>query len=200
MPKLKTCAAAAAALAVCAMLQAPAAAPASLRAATASALDAFLHKAVDEGRVPAAVAVVASADRVLYLHAAGTRDVAAGAALEPDAIFRIASMTKPIVAVAALVLVEECRLRLDDPVDELLPELADRKVLVNGRGPLDVFRGFGSLRDFGSSRSLGSLGRSAHLRGLAATERQAPLAGLRGGGHQNESCNQNEFTHVGISP
>ncbi len=54
-----------------------------------------------------------------------------------DTVFRIASMTKPIVAVAALVLVEECRLRLDDPVDDLLPELADRRVLVDGRGPMD---------------------------------------------------------------
>ena len=54
-----------------------------------------------------------------------------------DSMFRIASMTKPMVAVAALMLVEECRLRLDDPVDDLLPELADRRVLVDGRGPLD---------------------------------------------------------------
>src|SRR5439155_12517907 len=54
-----------------------------------------------------------------------------------DSVFRIASMTKPIVAVAALVLVEECRLRLEDPVDDLLPELAGRRVLVDGRGPLD---------------------------------------------------------------
>jgi CubicO group peptidase (beta-lactamase class C family) len=54
-----------------------------------------------------------------------------------DSLFRIASMTKPIVAVAALLLVEECRLRLEDPVDGLLPELADRRVLVDGRGPLD---------------------------------------------------------------
>src|SRR5688572_16594598 len=54
-----------------------------------------------------------------------------------DSVFRIASMTKPIVAVAALVLVEECRLRLDDPIDDLVPELADRRVLVDGGGPLD---------------------------------------------------------------
>src|SRR5215211_4065195 len=54
-----------------------------------------------------------------------------------DSIFRIASMTKPMTAVAALILVEECRLRLDDPVDALLPELADRRVLVDGRGPVD---------------------------------------------------------------
>ena len=54
-----------------------------------------------------------------------------------DSIFRIASMTKPISAVGALILVEECRLRLDDPVDDLLPELADRRVLVEPRGPID---------------------------------------------------------------
>jgi CubicO group peptidase (beta-lactamase class C family) len=54
-----------------------------------------------------------------------------------DSLFRIASMTKPMVAVAALVLVEECRLRLEDPVDDLLPELADRQVLVDGGGPVD---------------------------------------------------------------
>ena len=54
-----------------------------------------------------------------------------------DSLFRISSMTKPIVAVAALVLVEECRLRLDEPVDDLLPELADRRVLVDPYGPVD---------------------------------------------------------------
>ena len=54
-----------------------------------------------------------------------------------DSIFRIASMTKPVVAVGALLLVEECKLRLDDPVETLLPELSDRQVLVDGRGPLD---------------------------------------------------------------
>jgi CubicO group peptidase (beta-lactamase class C family) len=54
-----------------------------------------------------------------------------------DSLFRIASMTKPIVAVGALLLVEDCRLGLDDPVDDLLPELADRRVLVDPRGPLD---------------------------------------------------------------
>jgi CubicO group peptidase (beta-lactamase class C family) len=46
-------------------------------------------------------------------------------------------MTKPIVAVAALLLIEECRIRLEDPIDDLLPELADRRVLVDGRGPIN---------------------------------------------------------------
>jgi CubicO group peptidase (beta-lactamase class C family) len=59
------------------------------------------------------------------------------APIERDSLFRVASMTKPIVAAAALALVEEHALRLDDPVDALLPELADRRVLVDPRGPLD---------------------------------------------------------------
>ncbi|HEX9469332.1 MAG TPA: serine hydrolase domain-containing protein [Bradyrhizobium sp.] len=52
-----------------------------------------------------------------------------GAPMQRDTIFRIASMTKPVTAVAAMILVEECKIRLDDPVDRWLPELAERKVL-----------------------------------------------------------------------
>lgn len=69
--------------------------------------------------------------------AAGVNTLGEAAPVARDTPFRISSMTKPIVAVAALVLVEQCRLRLDDPVDDLLPELADRQVLVDGAGPVD---------------------------------------------------------------
>lgn len=54
-----------------------------------------------------------------------------------DSIFRLASMTKPITAVAAMMLIEECKIRLDDPVDEYLPELKDRNVLRTIESPLD---------------------------------------------------------------
>src|SRR5260370_12007889 len=54
-----------------------------------------------------------------------------------DTISRISSMTKPIIAVATMILVEECKLRLDEPVDRWLPELADRQVLRRLDGPLD---------------------------------------------------------------
>ena len=57
--------------------------------------------------------------------------------MKRDTIFRIASMTKPIAAAAAMILVEECKLRLDDPVDEFLPELANRKVLRRLDAPID---------------------------------------------------------------
>ncbi len=54
-----------------------------------------------------------------------------------DTICRIGSMTKPIVAACAMTLVEDCTLRLDDPVDDLLPELANMTVLADPNGPLD---------------------------------------------------------------
>jgi CubicO group peptidase (beta-lactamase class C family) len=60
-----------------------------------------------------------------------------GSPMRRDSIFRIASMTKPLTAVAAMILVEECRLRLDDPVDEFLPELSNRKVLKRLDAPID---------------------------------------------------------------
>jgi CubicO group peptidase (beta-lactamase class C family) len=62
---------------------------------------------------------------------AGSADAARTIPVQRDTIFRIASMTKPIVAVAALTMVEDGTLRLDDPVDDLLPELADRRVLAD---------------------------------------------------------------------
>jgi CubicO group peptidase (beta-lactamase class C family) len=60
-----------------------------------------------------------------------------GTPARADTIFRISSMTKPITAAAAMMCVEECKLRLDEPVDRLLPELADRVVLRQLDGPLD---------------------------------------------------------------
>jgi CubicO group peptidase (beta-lactamase class C family) len=74
---------------------------------------------------------------VALLSRDGETQVETAGGAEPDTIFRIASMSKPVVAVAALILVEECVLRLDDPVDEYLPELASRRVLTRLDAPLD---------------------------------------------------------------
>src|SRR5438045_823582 len=91
---------------------------------------------VDSGAV-GGVAWLAARDDDVEVGAAGVLTRGEPAPVRRDSIFRVASMTKPGAAVAALVLVEECRLRLDDPVDDLLPELADRRVLVDPRGPID---------------------------------------------------------------
>lgn len=96
-----------------------------------------MNRHVDSGQVPGLVALVARRGEV-HVTAAGT--VAAGGSGGPmtrDAIFRIASVTKQITAAAAMILVEECRLHLDDPVDGLLPELARRRVLRDPGAPLD---------------------------------------------------------------
>jgi CubicO group peptidase (beta-lactamase class C family) len=82
---------------------------------------------VSSGGVPGMVLLVS---RYGEVHADAIGNMAIGGApMERDTIFRIASMTKPVAAVAAMILVEECKLRLDDPVDPFLPELANRRVL-----------------------------------------------------------------------
>jgi CubicO group peptidase (beta-lactamase class C family) len=83
---------------------------------------------VERGEVAGAVTLLSRRDET-HVEAIGAQDLKTGAPVRRDTIFRIASMTKPIVAAAAMILVEEARLRLDDPVDRFLPELADRKVL-----------------------------------------------------------------------
>ncbi|MCZ8523029.1 serine hydrolase domain-containing protein [Paenibacillus caseinilyticus] len=90
---------------------------------------------VERGEVPGIVAMIYRRGEV-HAEAFGAL-TPGGAPVRRDSIFRIASMTKPIIAAAAMILVEECRLRLDDPVDELLPELAGRRVLRRLDGPVD---------------------------------------------------------------
>jgi CubicO group peptidase (beta-lactamase class C family) len=94
-----------------------------------------LGQHVTSGALTGLAAAVARRGEV---HADGIGTVTAdGARTGRDTIFRISSMTKPVVAAGAMILVEEGRLRLDDPVDDLLPELAGRAVLARPDGPLD---------------------------------------------------------------
>jgi len=100
---------------------------------------ALLERHVESGFVPGVVAVLARHGEVrieatgkLAFEGAGSATPMAG-----DTICRMGSMTKPIVAACAMTLVEDCTLRLDDPVDDLLPELADMTVLADPDGPLD---------------------------------------------------------------
>lgn len=80
---------------------------------------------------------LASRHEELHIEALGTLALGGTAPMRRDTLFRIASITKPITAVAALMLVEECRLRLDDSIEPWLPELANRRVLKSLASPLD---------------------------------------------------------------
>ena len=93
-----------------------------------AAIDASLRAAVERKDVPGVVALVTNRERVLYQGAFGVADVSTGRALPADALFRIASMTKPVTSLALMQLVEQGRIGLDDPVEKYLPELAGLKV------------------------------------------------------------------------
>src|SRR5690606_16525840 len=109
-------------------------AEAGLDAKALDRLDRSLARRVDEGALPGFLVSVARGGRVAHLTAHGLRDVAAGAPVAPDTLWRVYSMTKPVTAVAALLLVEEGRLSLDDPVARHLPAFAEPRVYVGGSG------------------------------------------------------------------
>lgn len=94
-----------------------------------------LSKHVGPGRVPGLVALV-SHDGETHSVSLGDRSYGGGG-VRRDAIFRISSMTKPVTAAATMVLVDQGKVNLDDPIDHLLPELSNRRVLKSIDGPLD---------------------------------------------------------------
>jgi CubicO group peptidase (beta-lactamase class C family) len=91
---------------------------------------------VERGAVPGIVTLVSRRGEV-HVDTIGRKALDGSDPMRRDTIFRISSMTKPVAAVAAMILVEECKLRLDEPVNRLLPELANRRVLRRLDGPLD---------------------------------------------------------------
>ena len=99
-------------------------------------MDQILAGVIERGDVPGLVALVSRGDQV-HVAAVGTKEFDGDAPMQRDTIFRILSVTKPITAAATMMLIEDGVLRLDDPVDPLLPELADRQVLKRIDGPLD---------------------------------------------------------------
>ncbi len=92
------------------------------------AVDNTVKSLVDENTVAGAVVVVARRGKVAYLKSFGMMDIEADKAMKPDTIFRIYSMSKPITTTAAMVLLEEGKFKLDEPVSKYLPDFKDLKV------------------------------------------------------------------------
>jgi CubicO group peptidase (beta-lactamase class C family) len=109
-------------------------AEAGLDAKALDRLDQHLAHYVDAGRLPGFLVSVARGGRVAHLTVHGRRDIDAGAPVTPDTLWRIYSMTKPVTALAALLLAEEGKLSLDDPLERHLPAFADPRVYVSGSG------------------------------------------------------------------
>ncbi len=106
----------------------------SLNRAGLARLRAVLQSHVDEQRIPGAVSVVALGGHVELYEAMGQQDPVAGTPMRDDAIFRIYSMTKPLVSLATLMLAEEGRLQMGEPVSKYLPEFAGQQVAVEEGG------------------------------------------------------------------
>jgi CubicO group peptidase (beta-lactamase class C family) len=93
------------------------------------AIDRYLAGEIAERQIPGVVAMVVDEDETLYLKSFGQRDVANQLPMTNDTIFRIASMTKPIATTAIMMLVEEGKLSLDDPISRYVPDYAEIGVI-----------------------------------------------------------------------
>jgi CubicO group peptidase (beta-lactamase class C family) len=114
--------------------------PAGFSSERLGRITAAMQAHFDAGTIAGMVTLVHRHGETVHSDVLGWQDAEAKAPMRRDTLFRIASMTKPIVSVAALMLVEEGKLRLGDPVDKFLPELADRKVLRSpGAALYDVY-------------------------------------------------------------
>ena len=92
----------------------------------------WMRRWVDSGKLPGLLVAIVRDDRLAWLETCGFRDVEPSRAVEPDTIYRIYSMTKPITTVAALMLYEEGRFQLDDPVAKFIPAFAGTRVFAGG--------------------------------------------------------------------
>jgi CubicO group peptidase (beta-lactamase class C family) len=118
----------------------PVAAPEEIGLSTArlNRLTDTLRGEIDRGRVPGAVALIARRGKLGYFEALGARDPATAAPMHKDTIFRFYSMTKPIVSVAAMMLWEEGKVLLNDPIAKYIPAFAARKVAVERHGKVEL--------------------------------------------------------------
>jgi CubicO group peptidase (beta-lactamase class C family) len=96
-----------------------------------------LQAVVDAGDLSGVVTLIWRKGEIAQVSTLGYRDIEAKAPMTRDTLFRIASMTKPVTSVAALMLLEEGKLRLDDPITNWLPEFSGMQVLKDATGPID---------------------------------------------------------------
>jgi len=129
-------------------------------AARLQRLDAHMQAMVDDGRLSGAVTMLARHGKLVFVDVVGVQDVETGAPITRDSIFRLYSMTKPITGVALMMLYEEGKWRLSDPVSKHIPAFADLKVHV-GDGPDGKLR----LEDADREMTMSEL--MSHSSGLA---------------------------------
>lgn len=155
----------------------PVAAPFDARFA---ALDESYRKLVDEGKLAGVVTLVAHRGQLRHVQAYGLQDIDTKTPVRPDTIWRIASMTKPVTGVAMMILYEQGKWKLDDPVAKFIPEFRDLKVkaqdgkLVPQQRPMTMRELMSHTAGFGASGGPGL--RETDLQGMIDKLAQTPLA------------------------
>ena len=132
------------------------------------ALDDYLQQRTGSQGFPGAVALVEEDGRRVFQRHYGHQDIARTVAMRDDSLFRIYSMTKPVVSVAVLQLLEQGRLQLDDPLSRFLPEFADSRVLIETAA--------GGVYSLPTPRPLTLRHLLTHTSGLSADDGQHPAA------------------------
>jgi CubicO group peptidase (beta-lactamase class C family) len=153
--------------------------PAGISAERLARLDRLLQQYVDESRIAGAVALVLRDGRPVYQRAVGWRDKEAGRPMTPDTMFRIASQTKAITSAAILVLVEEGRVGLTEPVSRHLPAFANATVAVrndSGATTVPLKRPI-TIRDLLTHTAGISYGRDEHVASVYEAKGLGPAAG-----------------------
>jgi CubicO group peptidase (beta-lactamase class C family) len=139
-----------------------------------AAIDAYLDRAVAETKIPGLVALVVDENRVIYSHTAGLSNVAAGTPMSLDTIFNIASMTKPVAVAGIMLLVEEGKLSLDDPISKYVPEFATKPVMIDFNAEAGTY----ATRPAASEATIRQL--LSHSSGLSYPFSSAKVARLSG--------------------
>jgi len=97
-----------------------------------------IQRHIDAHRIAGAVTLVARKGRVVYFESHGLMDIAARRPMRKDALFALASMTKPVTGVAVLMLMEECKVHLTDPISKFIPEFKAMKVADQKDGASEI--------------------------------------------------------------
>jgi CubicO group peptidase (beta-lactamase class C family) len=107
---------------------------AGFSAAGLARIDSYIKNEIDQNKIPGAIMMIQRKGKTAYFKSFGVRDPGTKEPMSPETIFRIYSMSKPITTVAAMMLVEEGKLQLDDPLSKYIPAFADVKVGVERKG------------------------------------------------------------------
>ena len=144
-------------------------------------VDALVEEAIADDQIAGAVALIAREGQIAHFSAYGMADIDDGETMQTDTIFRFASMTKPITSLAVMMLYEEGRFLLNEPVSKYIPELANLSVLsTDGKGNVSAANQI-SIHDLLTHTSGLSYGFIAQGAGPAELARQYVEAGVSDG-------------------